>query len=406
MTSFSAKFGGFSGTAGSITLKVDSTSVATGSLDAASDVTISSSSVSTGSSLSIEITGIAKGVKVYYISYTITQSAAQDIPVESVSIGDDISLANGNKQQLTATVLPVDATNKNVTWSSSNDEVATVNDSGLVTAVAEGTANITCSSVEDSTISDTIQVTVTAAVLKSLTMASVNKAFILGATLESHFTSEANIIKAVLTDGTQVVKTLAQMSLIRIGGEEVQKNHLMAETDAGEGKKIELTYSEGEISVKYSISDFTVAASTTAEGFAQTFLETLSTGTDAVCDADGNTDLGDLQAAWELFAESYAALSLTDKSVFENATANESGTDIEKAVALYDYIGSKYNTQLQSATLTNYNFIGRAGAANANNHISPIANMNNNGLIIVVITAFVTMTFVSGYFFLRKKKEN
>ena len=46
-------------------------------------------------------------------------------------------------ETLTATVLPTNATNRNVTWSSNNSAVATVNANGVVTAVSVGTANIT-----------------------------------------------------------------------------------------------------------------------------------------------------------------------------------------------------------------------------------------------------------------------
>ncbi|NDP20548.1 MAG: carbohydrate-binding protein [Paludibacter sp.] len=53
------------------------------------------------------------------------------------------SISVGNTQQLTATVAPTNATNKTVTWSTSNASVATVNSSGLVSAVAGGTATIT-----------------------------------------------------------------------------------------------------------------------------------------------------------------------------------------------------------------------------------------------------------------------
>ena len=51
------------------------------------------------------------------------------------------SLTVGEKTTLTATVAPESATNKAVTWTTSNDKVATVN-GGVVTAVGEGTAEI------------------------------------------------------------------------------------------------------------------------------------------------------------------------------------------------------------------------------------------------------------------------
>ena len=55
----------------------------------------------------------------------------------------------GNTLQLNATVIPEDASNKNVTWSSDNAAVATVDSNGLVTLVAPtGTANITVTTVD------------------------------------------------------------------------------------------------------------------------------------------------------------------------------------------------------------------------------------------------------------------
>ncbi|HTJ53703.1 MAG TPA: Ig-like domain-containing protein [Cyclobacteriaceae bacterium] len=66
------------------------------------------------------------------------------IPVTGVTVSPTSATLNVNAtQQLTATVTPSNATNKAVTWSTSNASVATVNSSGLVTGVASGTATIT-----------------------------------------------------------------------------------------------------------------------------------------------------------------------------------------------------------------------------------------------------------------------
>jgi hypothetical protein len=53
-----------------------------------------------------------------------------------------LSLAIGATAQLNATIAPANATNKNITWSSTNDSVATVDSSGKVTALKAGTTSI------------------------------------------------------------------------------------------------------------------------------------------------------------------------------------------------------------------------------------------------------------------------
>ena len=68
VSSISAAFGGFNGTAGDVALKVGSTTVGTGSLNAAADVTVNSTSTASGNVVTITVTNIAKGVKVYSIS--------------------------------------------------------------------------------------------------------------------------------------------------------------------------------------------------------------------------------------------------------------------------------------------------------------------------------------------------
>lgn len=68
---------------------------------------------------------------------------ATSVPVEGVVLNkQELSLTKGDAETLIATVMPTDATNKNVTWHSSDTSVATVVD-GAVTAVSAGTTTIT-----------------------------------------------------------------------------------------------------------------------------------------------------------------------------------------------------------------------------------------------------------------------
>ena len=69
---------------------------------------------------------------------------------------------------LAITFFPENASNKNVTWASSNSDVATVDDNGIVTAVAVGSATITVTSVENNTLVATCEVTVSWSTLNNV----------------------------------------------------------------------------------------------------------------------------------------------------------------------------------------------------------------------------------------------
>jgi pectate lyase len=77
----------------------------------------------------------------------------------TLNVGD-FTLATGDTRQLTANIIPSIATNPNLLWTSSNTNVATVSPTGLVTAVAEGTATITVAARDDSNKSASLTVTV------------------------------------------------------------------------------------------------------------------------------------------------------------------------------------------------------------------------------------------------------
>lgn len=64
----------------------------------------------------------------------------------------DISLQLGETSRIIPQILPASASNKSVVWSSSNNQVAAVTDSGVVTAAGVGTAVITCRALDGSGI--------------------------------------------------------------------------------------------------------------------------------------------------------------------------------------------------------------------------------------------------------------
>lgn len=96
-------------------------------------------------------------------------------PVQSVGLNKtELALEVGKTGTLEAKVEPSDATNKNVTWSSSNPEVATV-DNGVVTAVSAGEVIITVTT-EDGAKTATCKVTVNAPQTVPVTGVTLDKA--------------------------------------------------------------------------------------------------------------------------------------------------------------------------------------------------------------------------------------
>jgi parallel beta-helix repeat protein len=87
-------------------------------------------------------------------------SGPSAVPVSSVSIDqEDQTLVIGATLELTATIEPANATNKNVTWETSAEDVATVDNDGVVTAVGDGDAAITVTTASGNK-ADTITITV------------------------------------------------------------------------------------------------------------------------------------------------------------------------------------------------------------------------------------------------------
>ena len=109
----------------------------------------------TAESGSINLTVTCTTNSIYVSSIEITYEVGGDTPADPIAVTSvsldktDVSLEIGDKLKLKASIEPNDATIKNVTWSSSNEKVATV-DNGLVTAVSEGTANITVTTEDGS----------------------------------------------------------------------------------------------------------------------------------------------------------------------------------------------------------------------------------------------------------------
>ncbi len=119
----------------------------------AGDVTITGASVEDGSIMDTAT-----------VTVTVVDTS---VPVTAIAVNSSRpNILDNETEQFTAVVSPINVTNTEVTWSSSNTGVATVNAStGFVTAVLAGTANIVATATDGSGVSGFKQITVTATLI-------------------------------------------------------------------------------------------------------------------------------------------------------------------------------------------------------------------------------------------------
>ena len=133
------------------------------------------------------ITATAGGVS-GTLKITVSDKAPTVIPVQSVTVTGKQELVEGASTTLTATVAPADATDKTVTWKSSDESVATVDKDGVVTAKKAGTVTITATA---GGVSGTLHITVTAKPVETVPVTSVEVTVEAGTTVSVGKTLQA-----------------------------------------------------------------------------------------------------------------------------------------------------------------------------------------------------------------------
>ena len=121
-------------------------------------------------------------IKAYTDKRDTTTPADVKVSRITLSASTGLTLTKGQTQKLTATVAPANATNRTVTWKTSDKNVATVSENGLVTAVGGGDATITCTAQDGSGVKATCKVTVTVPV-SGIQLSQTSAALTVGDTL-------------------------------------------------------------------------------------------------------------------------------------------------------------------------------------------------------------------------------
>lgn len=169
------------------------------------------------------------------------------VKVEAISLDNEhLELTVGDTQQLTATVTPDNAEEKSVTWTSDKPEFVTVDNTGMVTAVAAGEAAVTAAAGGKSA---TCVVTVTnpaeqpAALIKTIRIPGDTEGFY-----------------------TQIDLTRAEDGKVTA----IRKEQHTPEGTQGEAQEAAITYEAGKAAVKYQEwgENYEIVFTLNAEGYA------------------------------------------------------------------------------------------------------------------------------------------
>ena len=375
----------------------------------------------------------------YKVPSTGTITPSPTVPVTGVTLNPttlSLDVAGIKTGTLTAAVEPTNATNQNVTWSSSDEKVATVAD-GKVTAVAAGTATITVKT-NDGGYTATCEVTVTntsggGSTGGEITTSSspyyngVPYKFQLPKSTPYYFTGTMTgyygATSKTLSDGVDTYfeangdgqniyfydsNNKKQYISIALSGTHINfvfgtkipsspwlydstNNYLyytIESTNYVMGTSENYTTVSADTVEEAALITFYYATfKLTDVGFAKLFLSAFN------CDSTGTT-APTFNISWDELSSEYSSLLADYQTSIKGATGNQTGTDIEKAVARYDYVVAKYGYN---------NFINRSILSA--NQINILNNKGNNLVILTVILSSASVVSLCSLFVFKKKKD-
>ncbi len=411
---------------GTVTTDTTALTVTTGDLASAKSVFIQDSYAAATSYKQLRPTAIT-------INYTSTIVVVNPTSL-TVSFGSSTISSLCGTTQATATVLPENATDKSVTWSSSNTNVAVVSTTGVVTGLSNGTATITAVSKAVSTVSNTAVITVSAdvsTVLDKTVVASnaqtaglnyggyptslsyfaldgvsfgyeqfgimsADATVIQGKSGAGHlynisaYSADIKTISIVLkADGTSpfTLNVGSALGSVTTTLTPVTTGAVNVYTPAAGMKFFDI----GTLTATAYISAIVVELVDTDVEAARTLASAMVSDFATYC-VDPYGQITDTM--WDGYASSFEALNANGKAAFTSEAGLASVTNIQKVLPTYKFIVNTYGKA---------NFLGISVAAAAS--VSTV-NQNANATVITVIVSIVVLSATALAFsvILRKKK--
>ena len=194
--------------------------------------------------------------------------------VEEIKLDiENLTLQEGESYNLKATIYPEDATNKNITFDSENNDIATVNQSGKITAIKEGTTKITVTSqdsqnaqndennqsekntknnvIQQNDSNNLIQKSVEVKVIKKLTEDELK--FDESLTIQGNIISGFDHNNMTAENIKNYITTIYEIKIENYKGETIENNQLV-----GTGSKIKIIRTTQTNNTTETIAEYTV----------------------------------------------------------------------------------------------------------------------------------------------------
>lgn len=367
----------------------------------------------------------------FYANLTV-----KDVTDVTIGVPESTTLNIGDALELSAVVLPADATDKSLTWSSDDPSVLEVDSNGKVTAISSGSTVISAASVQKPAIIDYLELTVIG------TPSSYDKTFtatdfgMIGTYVDGNYTDDGIVYYAY-----QVMKSTNATTLNALQFRGSPSGFIYNKTAfVNNIKSITIRLSSGNTDTAYalyvgsaanpgntntitgtadedipSIITFDVSGAGNFKFFK--FLRTATSGTvyvDAIAVEMVETNVEDARTyansflttldaecaalsvsstTWSTLSDSYGLLSAAAKTAFTGETSAVAATKIQRALERYVYIVNKYG-------YTNFMGITVGGASTTSFDISRSSSVST-----IVLIAIAGFTAIGGMFFLKRKRE-
>ena len=294
------------------------------------------------------------------------------------------SLRVGETKQLTAAVSPSDALDRSVTWSSSNASVAKVDSAGKVTAVGEGTANITVKTTDGGKTS-ACKVTVTRSDISGYTFALSQTS----CTYDGKAKQPAVTVKngnSALVSGTDYTVTYANnvnagTATVKVSGKGKYKGEKTLSFTIGKAEA-KLAFASGSVTKKTTDAAFTNALTKTTDGTVS--FESGNTSVAAVNSTSGQVTLKKVAGTAVITARAAEGKNYKAGSAKYTLTVVDDRVDVSKLSVTISPTGYTYDGKEKKPAVTVKN--GSAVLKEGTDYSVSYANNINAGTGTVKVT--------------------